>query len=338
MNGRRIDLDLKYNNQNITADIKDFVSSISFTDNLSGDADEISLSIGDREKKWTHAWIPKMGASIEASILISADWGSANASKRKLGYFEIDQLGTGYPPMTISIGGISIPEHSSLRGTKKTKAWEKTNLKKIAGDIAKKNGLKLYFSVQENPEYDRIDQQSQSDVAFLYKTCSEAGLSLKIANKSLTILDDAHLESKPEVVTIHSNDSRIKNYRGSYKQTGIYKSCKVSFTNTSKKKTYSHTFTPKNPPATSRVLIVNEEVSSQADAQRLAKNKLREANKDSITMAFTLSGFSNLYAGQTIMLKSFGAFDGKYIITGFNGTVGAGSETSLELRKCLEGY
>ncbi|EFV78947.1 hypothetical protein HMPREF1013_00831 [Bacillus sp. 2_A_57_CT2] len=338
MSGRRIGLDILYNNQDITADIDGFVSTVSFSDNLSGAADDISIALADRERKWMNAWIPKMGASIEASILISEGWDSDKQAKRKLGYFEIDDLGIDGPPLKVDVKGISIPESSSLRGTKKTKAWENTNLKKIASDIATANGLRLYFSVQDNPSYDRVDQEWQSDVVFLTKICADNGFSVKVANKSITILDDNILESKQEIDTISRTDKSLKRFNGRFKQTDIYKSCRVAYTDTKKKKTFTVVFTPKKPPATGRILEVNEEVTSEAAAMKLAKKKLREANKEAMTFSIVMSGFKNYYAGQTLKINGFGSFDGKYLITNFSGSIGSGSETSLELRKCLEGY
>ncbi|PAQ15074.1 hypothetical protein CD798_08510 [Bacillaceae bacterium SAOS 7] len=338
MNGRRIDLDVLYNNQNITTEIEDFIDSLSFTDNLSGQADDISINIGDRERRWSNQWRPYKGASLQVSLKISEHWWETGATNRKLGYFEIDDLGMNGPPTKISVKGTSIPESSSLKGEKKSKAWEKTNLKKIAEDVAKKNKLTLHFSVQENPEYERVDQESQTDIAFLYKLCTDAGLALKIVNKSITILDEIKLEAGEAVTTIFHTDDRIKDYSAKDVLGNIYKSCKVSYTDPKSKKTLSYTFTPKNPPPTARILTVNEQVTSQKAAIDLAKKSLRNVNKEATTFSMKLAGFLAVYAGQCVNLKDFGAFDGKYLITSVGGSLGSGSETSLELRKCLEGY
>jgi uncharacterized protein len=340
MDGRRIALDVLYNNQSITADIDPFITDISFTDNIVGQADEISISLGDRERRWMNSWIPKKGASLEASLVISADWDSKKSMKRKLGYFEIDEISTSGPPNKVEVRGISVPESSSLRGKERTRAWEKASLKKVVQDIAKKNKLKLYFSVQVEaiPTYDRLEQQNETDLAFLMRICNEASLALKIANQTIYIFDEARLERDGAVTTISRLDHRLKSWNGNDTLTGIYKACTVSYTNPKTKKTYKYTFTPPKPPKTNKILYVNEEVTSQAAAIRLAKAKLRAENKNATTFSLVLAGFLNLYAGQTINLKDFGAFDGKYIITSFSGKLGSNSETSLELRKCLEGY
>lgn len=381
MDGRRIALDVLYNNQKISADLEPYITNVTFTDNLSGEADTVSISLGDREKKWMNSWVPKEGSTLKVDLLLSAGWDSEKKSKRKLGIFEIDEVGTNGPPNKVDVGATSVPESSTLRGEKKTRSWEKTNLKKVAQDIATKNSLKLFFLAAENPDYERLDQESETDVAFLMRICKEAGSSLKIANKSISILDEEKLESEPVVDTVKRTDLRLKGYSGKLTTSGAYQSCKVTYTIKQKakstektkvetktiqalatdeekekeekaaakkkkrkekskvvNKSYSYTFTPPNAPKTKRTLIVNEEVSSIAAAKQLAKKKLREANKDGMTFSIKLAGFSNYYAGQTLQIKDFGTFDGKYIITSVNGVIGSGSELSLELRKCLEGY
>ncbi|MCM3567845.1 phage late control D family protein [Neobacillus mesonae] len=344
MDGRRISTDILYNNQTISVDIDPFITDVRFTDNFTGSADTISISLGDRERKWMNSWKPKKGASLEASLNISPDWGSINSSKRKLGYFEIDDISISGPSNKLTVDATSIPQSSSLKGQKKTRSWENTTFKKVAADIAKQNKLKLYFSVEENPSFDRVDQESETDLAFLMKLCNDSGFALKVANKSISIFDEVKFEKEAIVDTISRTDFRLIDYSGSDTLNNVYKSCKVTYTytttenNKKKVKTISATFTPSRPPESDRILVVNEKVKSKAAALNLAKKKLRAENKNGTTFSLKLAGFLTYYAGQTINLSGFGGFDGKYIITSVSGSVGNSSETNLELRKCLEGY
>ncbi|WP_445506764.1 phage late control D family protein [Niallia sp. 03190] len=350
MNGRRISYDVKYNGTSITKDISPFITGLSFTDNFTGSADDISLNLADKERNWMGSWRPEKGATLDVALIISDGWTNSSSSKRKLGHFDVDDLSGDGPPSKATIKGISVPESSSLRGQKKTRSWEKTNFKKVVSDIAKQNGLGTYFQIIENPEYDRLDQLYESDGAFLYRIFNEAGFALKVANKKIYAIDESHLENKSAVKTINRTDGNVKRY--SYKDTlnGCYKSCIVSYTIKKKvpdstkgktkiaSNTFKHSFTPKKPPKTGRVLFVNEEVTSLNAAERLAKKSLRDANKDATTISITFTGLVNLYAGQTVNLKGFGSLNGKYIITTVSGSVGSGTETSIDFRKCLEGY
>jgi len=336
--GRRISYDLKYNGTSLTADIDPFITSLSFTDNFTGSADDISINLVDKDNLWIGNWMPEKGAAIQAVLVIPPGWGNKSTIKRNLGYYEIDESSGGGPPTSVSLKATSIPQESSIKGEKKSRSWEKTTLKKVLTDVAKKNGLGIYYDAADNPSFDRLDQEYESDGAFLYRLCNENGLALKLANKKVYAIDEEQLESEDFVTTIKRTDQLIKKW--SFKDTlnGSYKSCKVTYTDTQKKKTFNKTFTPSRPPKTGRVLIVNEEVDSDAAAYRLAKKKLRDANKEATTVTITMAGIINLYAGQNVKLSGFSKLDGKYIITSISGKTGDSSEMTLNLRKCLEGY
>ena len=64
-----------------------------------------------------------------------------------------------------------------------------------------------------------------------------------------------------------------------------------------------------------QTLDVSEQCETVAEAERLARKKLREKNKEEVTAAFNLTGDTIYAAGQLVQLQHFGVFDGKYIIT-----------------------
>ena len=87
-----------------------------------------------------------------------------------------------------------------------------------------------------------------------------------------------------------------------------------------------------------RILLVREQVENQAEAERLAKKKLREANKEEMTGEFTTVGNHNVAAGQVIELKNFGKFDGNYLVTKVNHEIREDYTTKIYVRRCLDGY
>jgi phage protein D len=50
---------VEYDGQDITQAISDSIIDFSYTDKSSGEADEISLTVHDREGNWRGAWYPK---------------------------------------------------------------------------------------------------------------------------------------------------------------------------------------------------------------------------------------------------------------------------------------
>jgi phage protein D len=74
--------------------------------------------------------------------------------------------------------------------------------------------------------------------------------------------------------------------------------------------------------------------------QRKAKADCREKNKDKNNASIEMSiGNPLIAAGQTFMLKGVGQFDGKWFIESARHSVGDSKyDTSLSVRRCLEGY
>ena len=68
MNTRRAYVDLIYNGTAATAEISGFVTDISYTDPASGEADSLDITLQDRDRRWTGAWIPVAGDTLAATI------------------------------------------------------------------------------------------------------------------------------------------------------------------------------------------------------------------------------------------------------------------------------
>ncbi|MED1803022.1 phage late control D family protein [Brevibacillus porteri] len=336
-NTRRTHLELKYENMDISADLQPDLKSWTYTDNLSGQADDIQITLVDTAHKWIGSWMPSTGAVLKGAIIRENFESEGKSDKLPLGQFEIDTVDFNFPPSEVTIKGISVPESSSLRGQAKSQAWEKTKLSVIAGDKAKKASLKLLFDVDENPEYDRIEQTEETDLSFIVRLCNDAGLCVKVTGTHLVILDEAKYERQTSITTINKN-AAIKSFKGSTTSTGMYRSCRVEFHDPKKKKKIKAVFTPPNAPKTGRELFINQKVESIAEAMRLAKKKLREANKNAVKVSLSVVGDPLYVAGITLDLNDFGLFDGKYIVTQATHSQQSGYDTSLQLRRCLEGY
>lgn len=338
MNARHAYLEILYNQDNISKHIEPYVLNWTFTDNLSGQADDLQLSLQDRDQLWLKEWMPRKGSTFKANI-VRKNWEHWDQVERSiLGVFDIDEIDISGPPSLVSIKSISIPVTAALNGEEKSKAWENVKLSVVFKDIASKNGMKLYYESNDDPKYDRIEQAGETDLKCLIRLCNDAGLCLKVSNKSIVIFDEEKYEKADPILTIQKGDLNIKKFSGRTTLTGIYKSCKVEYQNGIKKKKITASFTPPKPPNTGRILKVNERVSSIAEAQRLAKKRLRQVNKNAVTMSFVMVGDLKLFAGKTISVKGFGIFDGKYIIAQAIHSQVEGYETRIEIRKCLEGY
>ena len=346
---RRIDVNIKYDDKDISKDLKPYFLSLSYNDVLSGQADDIQITLREKDGIWKSDWMPEKGATLIVSLFSTA-WKVLNEEQKefKLGIFEIDEIEYNGYPETINIKAVSVPDNNTLRGVERTKSWEKTELKVIAQEKADNAGMTLYYDTEVNPVLDRAEQTQQSDLSFLLQLCNDQGLALKICNNQIIIFDEEKYEAvEPQITivkpyTVYEADEKMTyinsclNYRFTSKVRDIYAACHVKYQQSKTKETIEATFTAPNKQG--KVLEVKEQVESVAEAQRLAKKRLREKNRDEITGSILLVGNFDLVASTVVNILGYGNFDGKYIITNAKHDIQNGYTTSVDIRRCLDGY
>ncbi len=349
MEARRILTIIKYNNKDISADISKYLKSISYTDNLSGEADDLQITLEDKAGLWQSTWMPEKGALLDA-MLQQKYWQTLSVLPQslRLGLFEIDEITSSGYPSEVQIKAVSVPDNNTLRGTERSRSWEKAKLQVIANDIASAAGMSLFWDTEENPVLDRAEQTEQSDLSFLYAICKDKGLALKISDKKIIIFDEAKYEAEKAKITIvkpgtvYKKESGMKylfvdtGYSLRTKIRDIYAACRVSYQQGSSKSNIEATYTAAGKKG--KTLQVNEQVESVAEALNLAKKRLREKNKDEVTGSLNMLGNFVLLSGVTVNLLGFGAFDDKYLITRASHDIGSGYTTNIDVRRCLNGY
>lgn len=356
---RRAWLEVKYTpaggeESDISEDISKYFLSFSYTDNLSGAADDINLTLEDRAQIWMADWYPEgegnmMDITIHTYNRVSLDDGEETFH---VGKFEIDEVEIAGFPSTVQIKGVSVIGESSLRGTKKNQTWEEISVWKCADDICQRNGLTLLWDCDENPNLDHVEQADESDLEFLQRITKERGMSLKISTEQVIIFDDYKYETKDPVITVYKPgvkaelDSSTMPVRGvtdygfRSKTRDTYYRCEVKYQKDKKKEVIEGAFQDPHKDK-GRVLHVKEQVENQAEAEKLAKKKLREANKEAVTGNFATIGNTNFAAGQVITMKNFGKFDGNYLAVKVNHEIASGTgsyTTKVDIRRCLSGY
>lgn len=338
--GRRVIVEIIYEHKNITNDLAPYLKDISFSEPASGAADDFQIVVDDKKRLWQGDWHPIKGDRISA-VLKAENWiKDGETIEYPCGLFEIDEItldGSATSGDTAQIKALSTFTKGKLREPK-TKGWEKIKLKTIAEEVAMKNEITLVYETEWNPLFDRKDQREQSDLAFLLGLCQEAGLCLKVLGDKLVIFDEADYEKKDPICTIERGIDDIESFSFVSQTAGIYKAAEVSYTQGEKKKTISGRAGAKDVTSTDQILKINQKVDSQAEADRLALKELREANRKQTTGSLGLR-WRPLSAGQTIVVKGWGAYDGKYFIDKTShGGIGRKTQIKLDIHKVLEGY
>lgn len=358
--GRRAWLQVTYNSKDISEALAQYLISASYTDNLSGQVDDISLTLEDKAGLWQSDWMPVKGAALDI-ILCTYNWQGLYDGEfdTTLGTFEVDEIEMTSAPDVVNIKAvaISIGDDSTLRSTMRSKTWENISVRKVANDIAWENGLKLFWDCDDNPNIDKLEQNDESDLSVLQKVCDDAGFALKITTDTIIVFDEAKYEQAEPVIEIyHPGMTTVMDiaeadgtptlerifhstgYSFKTKIRDVYKKCHIKYTNDQDKSVIEATFTDPNK-SNGATLEIHQQVTSQAEADRLAKKKLREKNRDECTGSYSLDGCQFLCAGETIEMIGFGVFSGRYIVTQAKHDIsGSGYVTSIDVRRCLIGY
>lgn len=345
----------------LSDDIAPYFLSLSYTDNLSNSADDVTLTLEDRAALWSHEWMPDRGAQLDVTIQ-TLNWDTLIEGLKTLplGAFEIDEIELSSLPSVVQIKGLSIIGTAQLRGVEHNRAWENVTLQKVCQDIADANGLQLFYDCDDEIKLERTEQNYQSDLEFLQKLCTDNGLALKVAADKLIVFDEYKYESADPVIIIRHPRmaavptqqetagqeqpqpiiiNKLESYRFKIKTRDVYKACHLKYQKGKKDAVIEATFTaPDKKDSDGLTLEISDQADSIPDAERIAKKKLRDKNKEEITGSMTMRGNLNLVAGIVVQVEGFGQFDGKFIIVKATHDLSDGYTTSIDIRRCLNGY
>lgn len=307
---------LRYNLKDITHDITAYATSITFTDKLSGESDELEVELEDSEQRWRDAWYPGMGDTLALQL------GFQGKPLTDCGGFSIDEIELSGPPDSVSIRGRSAPVTRAMR-TKSNRGFENTTLAAIAGRIARKHKLKLEGQI-EPLTLERITQYGESDLAFLKRLANDYGYMVKVTPEKLIFSHLGKLRDAPVIRTItpqevsrwtlrdtlHEVYKGVKNkHQNSQTRTLVtFNADNTTTTRTEKKSSSSGMSTSSDIINTSDRAQNAEEASAKGKAKLDSKNEYKHAG------TLSLEGDLSLRAGGSVTLSGFGKSDGKWLI------------------------
>lgn len=340
---RRVSVKTMFDGTDITNDIRPYFLSMTYTDSEEDESDSLKIRLQDRDGLWLENWLEKAvqvaaASKLKLSVTIKPEnWGTGGALHS--GDFELDSVEASGPPSEISVSGVSLGYSSSVRQTKKSKAWEKYRLSGIAGEIAGNAGLSCMYESSSDPFYERVEQTNESDIRFLADLCHDAGISLKCSDGMLILFDQVDYEAKPPVMTIRRGGGAYISYSLSTEAADTqYGSCRVSYMDAATGKLIEGTAEAAGDDAESgQRLEITARVKDAGAAKALAEKQLRLHNKFNRVVSFTLPGNTTLVAGVTVRLERFGGWNGLYIVKKAEHTVDgtSGYTTNITLRKTL---
>lgn len=298
--------------------LSDKLESLSYTDNSSGVSDEIVLTFSGRDADWLRDdFYPEKEHDLDATIWLHNWKTNGDLLKYHCGNFTLDDLTYSGSPRQCVIRGVSVPAAQSFQVDPISKTWKKVTLKQIAQEMMAKYGMSDLYYWGPEPVIDSVEQDAQTDSAFLYDICEKQGMFLKIYKKALVIFDKALYE--PRGITAYFTESDFDG-KWEWNSTlhGTYTGATISYTIPRPKKGYKKgdkaqviDITVGQGP---RLLHINEKAENEGEALRIAKAKVNAENEKAVTISFTAMGDPNVVATCNIEIYGMGRCNGKYFV------------------------
>lgn len=321
MNTRRTTVEIIYNGADVTALINEHVTSFTYTDPASGEADGLDISIHDRGRRWTTDWIPEKGDTLSAGIRISERFLSC-------GLFILDNFDFQGWPLTGTISGVSVPADSCFRETERTKNWENVTIQEIGKEIAARAGISLEWDVEGvSFKITNIEQSEETDCEFYMDLCDTYGLSMKVYAHKIVVYDREAYKKKDTVGTITAAD--LVSWRWSTTLAKTYTGGEYTYTDP-----YSEDEIKVTVGAGDRILKQSGKADSKADAERKIRAAVNKANHGSTKLSATIMGNALYVASQCVEVTGLGRLSGKYYIDNITHRVG-GSGYTMDLEMSL---
>lgn len=316
---------LTYEGVDISRDLAELLGTLTYTDRLHAQSPDLEIAVENRDRRWMDKWLPAKGD--EALLVL----GYEGELELDCGRFEFDDADFAGPPDRVTLGFLATDVTADLR-TERTEPYEKTTLRAIAEDIAKRHNLELVGEVPE-VKIDRATQNEETDLQFITKLAEEYDLVVKVENRKLIFYSWDELDARPIIATL--TDADIKSYRIPWKSDSVYKQATLTYQDPKTKKEITHTEVDPEIEV-GDTLKVNDRVESQAQAIEKCKAALKKANRKQVEPSIDLvEGVSWAIAGANVEVNGYGLFSGKYQITEAKHTMNLnrGWDCSLKLRK-----
>lgn len=331
---RRAYVKILYKNKELTTDITNLIKKFEYTERLDGEADDISLSFLDKNFQFVYDYfLPARGDRLVPTLFFENWYKEEEIYEISLGEFEVDEfeIENSIGSQVINIKAVPALVNSSLSGQKKAKSWENTKLSVIAHEIAKAQGVELIYSTSEIL-LPRVDQKDTSDLVFLASLCRQNGLHLKVADKKIIILESKEQE-KRQVIT----QSDFCSFTARVQSQDVYNSVHIKYHDALKEKNFEYHFTPANAPKVGKMLELTDRVASYAEAEQVAKAKLREKNKKAIELDMKIFPNPYIRCGSVIDFTPIAYLGEKFIVQEMHYALeGQIITQNLKLNLCLE--
>jgi phage protein D len=319
-----------YNNKDITSDISDHLKSLTYTDKVSGEADELELELEDKDNLWVNDWYPDKNATLYAEII-------SNGNVLKCGNFQIDEPAFSFSKSdgdSAVIKGVSAYYSQALR-TKRHSAHENKTLGEIARTVAARHSLTVQ-GVIPDITIGRVTQNHKNDLAFLESLANTYGYIFSVKGNIMVFTDITTLEKGTSVLTLKKTD--VTDCGISDKSWQVYKNANVKYHNSATKEDVEYDSDDDEDVSSEDTLAIRTKAENKQQAERIAATNLYRNNSFQKEGEVTVKGNTLLVSGVNFQLIGCGKISALYHVLESTHTLSRSDDyvTSLKIKQVGE--
>lgn len=317
---------ITYNNKDVTQELAPYLIDSSYTDRLTGQSDELDITVADPDGRWYKAWYPDKGVKIQY------EYGYAHKPLASAGEFYVDEIELSGPPDTVKIKALAVGLQRQAR-TRLGKSYANVTLKQLAEATATRLKAKIVGEIP-NTKLTKITQYGETDWAFLVRAFREYGYEVKLTNNNQTLaVSKIKADSKP-IKTIRKSD--VKSYTFRDKITEVAETETRHF-DPKKKKLVKAKAESKSKEKGADVRHRSVKAKTPAEAKAIAEAEQERHDVDKTSLEVTLMGDIDFVAGGVVRVIEWGHVNGEYMIVEAKHPIAGGLyDSQLQLKRIKE--
>ena len=257
---RNIRVVVIFNKVDISDEIAHSISSLNYTDNSKNAIDDLELELENLDYRWLKEWYPDENAQLLVGIHEEKE---NETNFLDLGTFYVDE--PTFENNRLNLKCLALPLDQNIRDQKNSVAWERITLKELVTQIASKHEMNAEIYADDE-FFERLDQNQETDLAFINRVVKETGLNMKVSDDKIIIFDDEEMEKNDTVEIFDINDERIRSFGLKKKNKEIYDNVEVSYYDPDKKKVIKEIITKKE-------LEKRNQVTTESSEEKSSENK-----------------------------------------------------------------
>ncbi|WP_216597717.1 phage late control D family protein [Loktanella sp. 3ANDIMAR09] len=295
---------------------------MNYVDHLHGKADEIDVTVQDKDGRWKGQWRPQHGDTMNLTIF------DGYGGVLPCGTFEMDEPnatgGRGGDLMTIR--GLAAPITKALR-TEKSVAYERQRLRDVVETVAALLGMTVQGDIADL-FFQRITQRKERYLAFIKRLAEETGHYCNIRGAVIVFTTFASIDGRTPSRTLSHGDGSLIDYDMRFQSDGTYSEGRASYLDQRLARTNEHVERDPRAPTGDTLRISGERLESVAHARARIQSEMHFANRTAFQGSMKTVGSATLVAGNTVSLTGFGGYSGTRVIDSSVHTIGRGGYTT----------